>query len=97
MTGPGPFVSEAEVQDRAGAVLAQTQANVWQERTSSPSSVGEDYDYVGLIDSDAADALVGQRNRVLVVEGRRYNVVDAVAHRDLPHVEVSLRVVDPDG
>lgn len=92
-----PFRLPATVKDRSGTVLASPQCSVFRVTAGTTTSVGQRYDFAGICSPDAADALVGQRNRVITVAGTDYNVLDATLHDVLPHLELALVLVTTDG
>lgn len=94
--GALPFPESAEVQDRAGTVLATVGASAWPVGQDA-TEVGERYDYKGMCELTAADHLVGKQNRVLVIGTDRYNVVAATPWNVWPHIELELRRVSNDG
>lgn len=95
--GPGPFPFGGLVLDRNGNGLADVAVNVWREASSTATDAGQAYDYVGLCSPNGRDALVEKRNRILAVDTVAYRVIDAIEYDALPHLELRLRKVKPDG
>lgn len=95
LAGVLPFSDEATVTDRAGTVLDRPRARVWP-RGSASQDVGQAYDYAGVAEASAIDALVEHRNRELHLGGRRYRVVSASLHPTLGYVDLALRRVSTD-
>lgn len=94
---PGPFRSTGQVKDRAGAVLAQVACAAWAQGGTA-TEVGQAYNYTGVCDLAGFDALVGKQNRLLVVDGEEYRVVDATPRTTaLPHIELALLKVRASG
>lgn len=92
-----PFRFDCEVRDRSGNVLATAKCDVW-DNSQSADQAGETYSSGGVVTAPARAALVGQRNRLLVVTGGdTYRVDTATFHDVLGYVEVGLIRVDPDG
>lgn len=88
----------ATVRDRSGATLATVPCDLWRN-DSSDSAVGEVLNWSGVCQQTAAavGALVGKSNRLLVVDGSEYRVIDAVASRVLPNIVLTLRQVSASG
>lgn len=92
-----PFRFDCEVRDRSANVLATAKCDVW-DNSQSADSAGEMYNSAGVVTAPARDALVGHRNRLLVVDGGdTYRVDTAIWHDILAYIEVTLIRVKPDG
>lgn len=92
-----PFSDEAAITDRAGLVLDRPRVRIWPTGNAT-QDVGQAYDYGGVAEASAADALVEHRNReVRTEDGRRYRVVSATWNPVIGYVSLALRRVSGDG
>lgn len=90
----GPFRQFGEVRDRDGTVLlAVVPCQVWRDASGTAIDTGESYDYACWMHADGSAALVEEDNRLLVVDGTEYRVVDALSFDVMPHLELALRRV----
>lgn len=93
-----PYLQTADVLAQGGTVVKFGIAvSIWPAGDPVTAATAESYEFTGEAELDAADALVGQGNRSLRVDGRRYKVLAAHRHEFLPHVELRLREMRPAG
>lgn len=93
-----PFDQEVEIRKSPdGEVLGVVDGHI--ERAPSPGETqrGERYDWTGQLHLDAADPLLGQANREVIVNDTRYRVVDSIEYLAVPHIAVALLELRPGG
>lgn len=88
---------DVEIADREANVLATTRGRAWRLGQSRTSPAGQVYDYQGVCDIGAADALVNHQNRLVTMNGQAWRVVDATPNPILGYVELRLFQVQADG
>lgn len=88
-----PFLTTAELQKTGGSPVAGVDAvpvSIWALSSARPTSRGEVYDWEGEAAIAFAEELA-KPDRQLQVDGERYVIVSAVAHRlGIPHVALRL-------
>lgn len=96
LVGVLPFSDEAAITDRAGVVLDRPRVRIWP-RGNATQDVGQAYDYGGVAEASAMDALVEHRNReIRTDDGRRFRVVSATWNPIIGYVSLTLRRVSTD-
>lgn len=90
------FDTAAEVKDRADNVLARPCVYLWRD-AETPTDVGNQLAWRGIVTADALGSLVGHRNRILLIGDDEYRVEDAIFHNALNYIEVRLLQVLSDG
>lgn len=92
-----PFDSPATIHDQGGAQVGTVDVSIRKLPSPRETRTGETYTWVGEADAAAAGELEGRVNRHLIVDGRRLNVISAVAFEALPHVQLLLYEVRQGG
>lgn len=85
-----PFTDRCEIRAQNGDLLADEVPVRVEGAGTSTVGRGVVYDWTGEIHESAAPHLIRQRNRHLVIDSQRYNVVEAFQHDFVPHVELRL-------
>ena len=78
-------------------VLATSRGRTWRLGRSDATPGGQRYDYTGIVDIGAHDALVNHQNRSCGLNGDEYRVVDATANPILGYIDLALVQVQADG
>lgn len=86
-----PFDGLATVANQSGTVLATDVPIHLDEAGSNTTRVGVVVDYLADVHVSAAEHLVNQVNRRLLVDGRIFKVISAVSYPYVPHLEVGLK------
>ena len=96
MTGPLPFARSAQVKVRPSTILEEAlPCTIWPTG-SRMTTAGVAYDHEGEAPLDFY-GLLREPNRVLVLDGEEYVVVDCQQNVYLPHVAMVLRRARPAG
>lgn len=86
-----PFTEYANIEDQAGEVLLEDCPLRLEQAGSGANRVGVEYDFTADIHLSAADHLLGEVNRRLVMGDRVFKVIDATFHDMIPHLSANLR------
>lgn len=93
-----PFDKVGDVQRQGGALVRSgVPIAIWPAGEGAVTPVGEAYDFLAQAAVEAANDLVRQPNRQVVVDGITLKVIWAQRHDHLPHVELRLRELRPGG
>ena len=85
-----PFLTFGQLKDQQGNVLAASlPCSVWPT-SGRNESAGRAYDHQGEASIIQSEALRGM-NRLLIIDGVTYRIVEAIEHTFVPHVELLLR------
>lgn len=87
-----PFDQEAVIKSQSGDVLATVGIHL-EGVGSAVNRVGQEYNWIGDVEEDAAEYLIGEVNRRIEVDGQVFKVIEAFESEYLPHVEVQLREI----
>lgn len=88
-----PFTDLADIQDQAGETLLEGVPFRMELAATNSVRVGVSLDYIADVHAMAANDLLGQVNRRLVVNNRNFKVVSCEFHDFIPHLEVGLKEV----
>jgi hypothetical protein len=93
-----PYLRKGTLQKQDGTVIAlNIPVSVWPANGVT-SRYGEYFDHQAEASPHYVNELVnGPANRRLVIDGVKYNIVQATPHDFLPHVELTLRRVKAGG
>lgn len=97
MTGIATRYRDCEILDRDDTVLATARGRVWRLGRSNVTPAGQRYDFAGVVDKGAADALVNHQNRILRIDGESWRVIDTSRWPTLGYLDVALVQVAADG
>lgn len=91
MGGIWPFLESGELRDVGGDVLMEDVPCMVFDNGQFPTEVGQGYDATASVSARAAEHLVDQANRRLIVNGKTYTVVSTLHHRQMGYLECALK------